>query len=182
MAAVLGLGFWFFFYRNWAYTHSPLGRLYTAIEAGDVRTVRVLLDQGVSVRGDPTEDEWLPPLEDAAGSGQDAIVSLLIDHGADPEEGSGWGTPLEGAASNGHLSTVRLLIRKGAVRHDRQAALDYALWRAAVEGQVPCAEYLIQQGANPKQKQAGTGSLVDACRMLKQPASLKMLQAHGAKE
>jgi hypothetical protein len=56
------------------------------------------------------------PLEDASLKGFDAIVELLLDHGAQVNQlnaGSGT-TALYAAASFGKTSTVQLLLKRGA--------------------------------------------------------------------
>ena len=86
--------------------------LTAAIESGNVRFVRRLLDAGHEVDG-KTGDE--KPLHWAARLGKAPIVSLLLDRGAliDPKNGAEQ-TPLMLAARADHTQAVRILIDNGA--------------------------------------------------------------------
>jgi ankyrin repeat protein len=85
-----------------------------AIQKNEPALVNALLQHGVSANGD------LPsganPLEDASLKGLDAIVKMLLDHGAlvnRVNTGSGT-TALYAAASFGKSDVVRLLLKQGA--------------------------------------------------------------------
>ena len=82
---------------------------------GDLERVTALLDEDpelVEVR----DAKGLTPLHVAASRGQDDIIRLLIDRGADiegPTEDGEW-SPLAFAAYRGHLGAVEALIECGA--------------------------------------------------------------------
>ncbi|KAG8434768.1 hypothetical protein GDO86_012932 [Hymenochirus boettgeri] len=102
----------------------PLGResyalrkLREAANGNDLDTVQRLLDEGA----DPCEGRTALHFESCNGNGQ--IVSLLLGHGADPNQRDGRGnTPLHLAACTSHVPVITTLLCGGA----RVDALDCA--------------------------------------------------------
>lgn len=94
------------------------------------------------------------PLFAAANRGQDLIVQLLLQRGADVNDGghhnpeSAW-SPLCTAAKHGHESTVKVLLAHGA----NLEAVDHTGWgaiaAASKAGHVSIVRLLLQQGAKP---------------------------------
>lgn len=84
-----------------------------AIEHGDLKTVKALMDSGavgLSVR-DPEGNE---PLHAAAGQKDPEVIQFLIKHGAYLETKNDNGqTPLHVACTNGHTEVARLFIDLG---------------------------------------------------------------------
>ena len=85
----------------------------------------------------------------AATAGQTACLKVLIDAGADVNEGGGWSNaePLEAAAWAGYPDAVKLLIEHGA---DVNASCDTghtALWYAAITGRREVVDILLKAGA-----------------------------------
>jgi uncharacterized protein len=94
--------------------------LIAAVRSGDPGEVAAVLATGapVDVRDD---DDW-SPLDRAAGSGNDALVRLLLDSGADATAtGRERRTAYEIALAAGHRSTAQLL-RRAEEEADPQAA------------------------------------------------------------
>ncbi|WP_328935951.1 MULTISPECIES: ankyrin repeat domain-containing protein [unclassified Streptomyces] len=93
-----------------------LGRLFGAIQAGDVVAVKALLGAGVDPEG--PDSEGTTPLYAAAVNGEAVIVGLLLSSGASPDVESrgvgAEGTALCAAACWGHTGTVRELLAFGA--------------------------------------------------------------------
>jgi ankyrin repeat protein len=113
------------FYMDYPFNnlHSLLD---TAIEAGQRGVIRVLLDHGARV---DTGEIYLPngksipiasPFTIAARNGEDDVVRLLLERGADINQLSGFGpggdddTALHAAVYSQDLSTVYLLLTDGA--------------------------------------------------------------------
>lgn len=131
--------------------------LVAACGCGNVRAVAKLLDLGALING---HGEW-SPLEEALYFVHEAVVKLLLEHGAAINN-------LRVAAGVGDVDTVarffdetgKLTAAAGEiawpfnnqaiptdVRHDRRQILGNALVYAALWGCVEVAEYLFEQGA-----------------------------------
>lgn len=90
-------------------------RLIDAIHSGDVGTVEMLLNAGVSPNTlDP--QSRLDALMLAAGLGDERIVALLLEHGANPNSTDpvAGAAPLHKACQRGSLGAVRQLVKAGA--------------------------------------------------------------------
>jgi uncharacterized protein len=76
---------------------------------GDLSKARLLLDHGASI--DAIDDEYRStPLGVAARRGQDAMVTLLLERGADPIAGGApWAMPLAWATAKGHQAIAGIL-------------------------------------------------------------------------
>ena len=98
------------------------------------------------------EEEALPPLHEAAISGDEKIASRLIDAGAVVTASNGDGfTALDKAAFHGHLPMVRLLLDKGADIHAIRLGGLTALCDAAERGHAGIVEELLARQANVRQ-------------------------------
>ncbi|HTV48440.1 MAG TPA: ankyrin repeat domain-containing protein [Phycisphaerae bacterium] len=86
--------------------------IHTAVDADQIDIVKFLLEKGAT-----TEDHGL--MIDAAMSGDNDIISLLLDHDADVNSGTdpkdlGAMTPIRVAELYGHLDTAKFLEQNGA--------------------------------------------------------------------
>jgi len=100
---------------------SPLYRLYHAAAFGDVDKVRKALEDGADVNGIVTRrGVSYTPLIRAARAGRDAVITILLQAGADPNLAgresilSFSTTPLIMAAKHGREEAVKLLLQAGA--------------------------------------------------------------------
>lgn len=84
-----------------------------AIKRGNLETVKLYADTGISVNLGPNE-RGIPPLTLAAEVGQNKIVRFLLDRGADVHARNE--LALQRALAEGHNSTADLLISRGAIR------------------------------------------------------------------
>lgn len=138
-------------------TRTPLGNtvlMLAARKAGNSRTVKFLLEQGVN----PNEANTYgaTALMSAVASEDVECVKLLLDHGADinakphmNEPGFIWGggrTPLMWAAFQGNEALIQLLIQRGAKVNDF-AVVGTALTQAAWRGKAGAAKILLDAGA-----------------------------------
>jgi ankyrin repeat protein len=102
------------------------GTLIGAVRDGDAARVRELLSAGAGVSG-RDDDDWCA-LDWAAGRGDEAMIRLLLEHGADPAAaGREQRRPHDIALAAGHLPAARLL-REAAGSADPAGPADHA-WR-----------------------------------------------------
>ena len=98
-------------------------------------------------------DTWLLQ---AAAEGQEVVVRLLLEKGADVEskEGRYGGTPLSCAAGNGHEAVVKLLLEKGADVESKGGWDDgrTPLTWAAEQGHEAVVKLLLEKGADVESK------------------------------
>ncbi|KAJ5979933.1 hypothetical protein N7481_007231 [Penicillium waksmanii] len=105
----------------------------------------ILLSHGA--RPDPPAVS-ITPLYTCVSNQNIALVTLLLDSGADPDRScaDGW-TALHKAADDGSLEIVRLLVQRGASLSRSSARGLTALHRAAGRGHVDVIETLLAHGA-----------------------------------
>jgi ankyrin repeat protein len=134
----------------------PFARAYRAVEAHDVAALRAELDRFpdlVAARG--TNDNDLLGM----AVGDEALVDLLLERGADPTRGNahGW-TPLHSAGYGNHPRMARTLLAAGARpdvfgRGDGGTPLIVALFW----GNREVADVLAEQGVHPRNLRAAAG-------------------------
>jgi ankyrin repeat protein len=115
-----------------------------ALDRGHVEVAKVLLEAGAAV-----DKGFYTPLCIAARHGNEELVQLLIDSGADLNRGSGHGkeeTPLLAAASSGCERVVEILIEAGA--RVNQDVWNEILHVAADVGDRGVVELSIRHGAD----------------------------------
>ncbi len=119
------------------------------------------------------------PLGRAAGEGDLAAMTALLDHGADPNQAGGYGmTPLASAARNGRVEAIELLLVRGADPHRGCGVNGWTpLLHALHKDQPAAAERLIATCTAP------SAELDDALFMAAgyaQTGSVLALLKHGA--
>jgi hypothetical protein len=133
-------------------------RLVAAAEAGDLESVRQLLDEGTDV--DATTASGITALMMAAHGGHLSLVRYLLARRADLNAQTKNGvTPLIAAAKEGHLDIVNLLLERGArtdlTLANGQNARDIAL----DEGHRDVADAVEEAARNRPDEQAALPSL-----------------------
>merc|ERR1711981_1175167 len=132
------------------------------------------------------EDGWgIQPVFDAANWGNNEIIELLVQAGADVESTSDHflmdgATPLKGAAMWGYDDTVQLLIDLGADM-DRQTGdwNDTALHAAVYYNYRGVVTVLLDNGANPNLKDSGGWTPMDWAIYFNYRRITKILASYG---
>lgn len=99
---------------------TPLGN---AVEQGDAKSIRALLDQGkdVNEKGACGWNVGETALFCAVAAEKLEAVKLLLDRGADVNAQNDWkGTPLDTAVGTGNVQMVQLLLQRGAETNNAQ--------------------------------------------------------------
>ena len=122
-------------------------QLLQAIHAGDAKTLRVALDQGVDVRSLRSRHGG-SPLALAARQGSAECVAMLIEAGANlnGDDGAKW-SAAHWAAATGAMECLQLLMKAGVDWSARDGLGSSPLAQAVWQGQTPAALFLIDQGA-----------------------------------
>ena len=148
-------------YKSELNNDNVAGRLCDAASAGDLDTLKLILEHGV----DPNVGDYdaRTPLHLAAAEGQDKAVQYLIAKGADINAKDRWGaTSLQDAVQAGHIQVAeQLLSRGGAMVLELGPA---AMCNAATEGDVRYLRLLVRCGVNP--------DIGGACLCLHRPRSI----------
>ncbi|CAI7594676.1 unnamed protein product [Penicillium pancosmium] len=145
---------------------------------GNESIVRTLLARGASVNS----HGWAKPgLSEAAASGYENIVQLMLDYGADPNAMRGFGlTALSQAASNGHVNVCRLLLDNGAlVDHPRSINHRSPLSRAVESGKADVVSLLMERRADPLRKDVGGKTIVSLAVLTGRPGIVEIFRRYG---
>lgn len=150
-----GLAFYIYFHVS---HNIRVVKLFTAVEAGNVRELETLLGKGA--RPDETDVRWSQQtvLMRAAQLGQTEVLKVLLAHGAkvdarsdDPDSANGR-TALMYAAENPSKFGLEALLEKGANINARDAQGQSALILALDRQLQSNALYLLARGADPNAK------------------------------
>ncbi len=120
----------------------------TAVRLGCVKEAAAFIERDPKLATRPSVDGGMQ-MSEAAAAGHEAMVRLLLDHGASPDRDvKGCYTPLHEAATNGHADVVQLLLDRGARIDPLANGRDSPLCVAASRGQVDVVRLLIKRGAS----------------------------------
>jgi ankyrin repeat protein len=173
---------------------NPNEALRPACEKGNVAAVRTLLDGGAKPDGDPSEAS---PLSTAAFFGQDAVAKLLIERGADVNDGGHLDAQTAGmmvfavpAASSGGSSRYSawpypLVVETSSGTSDGSSVnappvVVPPLVAAAVGGNATIVAQLLAAGADPNRTATGGWSPLWAAVFAGDEPSLHLLLAAHA--
>ncbi|KAK5923853.1 hypothetical protein CgunFtcFv8_000784 [Champsocephalus gunnari] len=117
-----------------------------AAQNGHLNVVEALLQKGANVC---CESESGPVLFDAAASGNPDIISLLLDHGADPNQPLSSGhLPIHRVAYHGHILALERLIPVTKLEAVKEGGMS-PLHSAAAGGHAHCVEILLNADYDP---------------------------------
>ena len=117
----------------------------------------------------------------AAQGGYNAIVRLLLEHGANIHARSNFDmTAMMMAAMNGHEATVRLLLEKGADIHARDEHGKTALMTASWQGHEAMLRLLLEKGAGIHGRDADGMTALMRAAEFRNEASVRLLLETGA--
>jgi ankyrin repeat protein len=168
---------------------SQENQIFVAIKAGDVNTVREMLDKDPTLIARRDAEFGATPLHWAALKGYESIVGLLLARGADPTAVNSAGeTPLTVAERGGKTGAVQLLRPSGVNLFEAVKAGDVAgartildrdpslvnrpdaafsatpLHWAALKGHVDMVNYLLSVGADQSLKNSKDETALDVAR------------------
>lgn len=135
-----------------------------AARNGKADEVQALLEEGMAL---DTSVKWeKTALMEAAWAGQEEMVKMLIEAGAEINRSSATekGNALYGAAWEGHTAVVKMLVEAGANLNTITQAQNTALWAASFRGHTEIAEILVAAGADVNKKAIHDSPLSAACR------------------
>jgi uncharacterized protein len=125
--------------------------LIAASAEGHVGVVRWLVDKGAATN-ERAQEGWTA-LYIACRDRHPAVMSLLLEKGADPAIADHWGTtPLMTASSRGRLEVVRFLLGHPGAKatlNQRDYCDRTALWLACFYGRGGVVRALLECGADP---------------------------------
>uniref|UniRef100_H3C1Y9 Ankyrin repeat and SOCS box containing 14 n=1 Tax=Tetraodon nigroviridis TaxID=99883 RepID=H3C1Y9_TETNG len=117
-----------------------------AAQKGHLNIVEVLLEKGAHVKA---ESESGSVLFDAAESGNPDVISMLLDHGADPNLPIYSGhLPIHRVAYHGHILALEQLIPVTQLCAVKESGMS-PLHSAAAGGHAHCVEVLLKAGYDP---------------------------------
>ena len=125
--------------------------IFEAAALGRTEAVAALLEKD-TMRVHAFSPDGFTPLHLAAFFAYPETVTLLLEHGADPNviaKNPSMVTPLHSAAAGRSLDVLRMLLMRGANPNARQQGGFTALHAAAIQGDVNMVRLLIGRGAMP---------------------------------
>ncbi|KAJ6120116.1 hypothetical protein N7523_004396 [Penicillium sp. IBT 18751x] len=161
------------------------GRAEGIRSAGSLRSVALDFPDGESSLDSDDSDVSVKkvekPLLDAAGIGDEVVVRLLLEEGAERESKDEDGqTPLAWAAKNGHEAVVRLLLEKGAERESKDIDGQMPLALAAKNGHEAVVRLLLEKGADVNAQGGFYGNALQAASHKGYEMVVRILLDRGA--
>ena len=95
--------------------------VFEAVDSGDASFVRALVEAGADAK--KANDYEMPPLAEAARTGNLEMCQILLQGGADPNAAPAGFPLLYGPVNEGHLEVVKLLLASGTRLGDHKQAL-----------------------------------------------------------
>jgi ankyrin repeat protein len=112
--------------------------VFEAVDSGDPAFVRALVEAGADAK--TANDYGVPPLAEAARTGNLEMCEILLKAGADPNAAPGGFPLLYGPVNENHLDVVRLLLASGAKLGEHKQALVEAATNPEIRALLEAAE------------------------------------------
>lgn len=112
--------------------------VFEAVDSGDAAFVRALTEAGADAK--TANDYGVPPLAEAARTGQLEMCQVLIKAGADPNAAPAGFPLLYGPVNENHLEVVRLLLASGAKLGEHKQSLVEAAQNPEIRALLEAAE------------------------------------------
>lgn len=160
---------------------TPLS-IFEAAALGRAPVVREALSTDASLLNAVAPDGFTP-LGLAAFFGRADVVTVLLDHGADPNIASRNAmqvAPLHSAVAARHLPITAALLTHGADVNAIQADDYTPLHEAAQNGQVEMIELLLHNGANPQATLRNGQTPLDSARAAGRTEAIALLEQHAS--
>ena len=135
---------------KWGWAGDKKTPLFVAVRQSNKDVVHLLLKKGADTT-EVVNYMGKTVLHEAAWNGNDSLVKILLDFGADPKRADNHGrTPLYYAVRCGHKEVVEVLMDGGADPNKPDNYLDNPLFRAVSFGHKDVAQLLLNKGADPE--------------------------------
>jgi ankyrin repeat protein len=95
--------------------------VFEAVDSGDAALVRILVEAGADAKR--ANEYGVPPLAEAARTGNLEMCEILLKAGSDPNAAPGGFPLLYGPIGENHLDVVQLLVKSGAKLGENKADL-----------------------------------------------------------
>ncbi|CUS15233.1 unnamed protein product [Tuber aestivum] len=120
-------------------------------------------------------------LQAAATQGNESVVRLLLENGAEVNaQGGRYGNALQAAVTQGNESVVRLLLERGAQVNAQGGHYGNALQAAVTQGNEPVVQVLLKCGAEVNAPSAEYGDPLQAAAFQGNESVVRLLLEHGA--
>ncbi|MDX1431359.1 MAG: ankyrin repeat domain-containing protein [Gammaproteobacteria bacterium] len=164
--------------------HTPTvsaGPLHDAVGSGDRAAVERLIAPGVNI-DEIDDDSGLTPLIVAALAGDEDMVVLLVDNGADPRGRDAKGfTALHAAAHMGRVDVVEVLLARDVQLDDQKNVSRMTpLHLAAERDHRAVAEILLEHGATLGLKTEAGHTPLFLASLKGHDDMVRLLRRHGA--
>jgi uncharacterized protein len=112
--------------------------VFEAVDTGEAPYVRALVEAGADAKF--ANEYGVPPLAEAARTGQLEMCQILLQGGADPNAAPGGFPLLYGPVNEKHLDVVKLLLASGVKLGEHKAALVEAATDPEIRAALEAAE------------------------------------------
>lgn len=136
---------------NMKSTEARSSALWLASTNGKPKTLAFLVEAGAEVNGIASEGQNLTALHGAVVMNDPETVEILLENGADPNATikDGWTPLLFSAWYSSEIEIAEALIAKGAKVNAQNISDATALHYAALKGNLPMIQLLMDSGADP---------------------------------